>query len=448
MKGMFQEGIFQGIENKSKNYIQIQNFEQSIIISECNLVELRQREGQTLKILERNLGIQKQANIQEFQTTKSKQIQTIKSDSINQIKQLEYTKQQTDQQVLKNREKKQQCDVSNEAIEVMKIDDDKISVEGPVKVRNQATTQIQLKEEKQLKQFNQVSQLSQGCSGLEFEVLKKIHQVRLNRLDGIKMDFFRAIERLEKSDCITDLVGDKQIVQLIITQFPYLRRVRGDGNCLFSSLLFPYLELIYVNNLFDNVLNQFVAHEIYWNKAVIIDPPIVFPLIKKIFQELKKLSKKCNNDLMMFSEVILHYMNQVNGFYDILIIFMRSTIIQSYKLYFQEGEYQYFLDEKTTEEFLEKNSSFEEEGDFLSIQFFCEISQIKVKLINFSDKHPIYSMQILEPKLNKVRQDQSNFITLKYNEGHYDILYSRMLKQIIIKEEERQLPQIEFTALY
>lgn len=58
-----------------------------------------------------------------------------------------------------------------------------------------------------------------------------------------------------------------------------------------------------------------------------IDRPMVFTLIKKIFQELKKFSKKYNNDLMMFSEVILHYINTVNGFYDMLIIFMRSTII-------------------------------------------------------------------------------------------------------------------------
>ncbi|CAD8115727.1 unnamed protein product [Paramecium sonneborni] len=451
-KGNFQEvqikNSFEDEYKPNNDSIKYQNVEQSIIKSEIKEMNLSKRESQTIKIFERNLGTSKIETIKESPIKQTIQVEIIKSESINPIIQLNQIEQQAvDQLEIKNQENLK-CDQLNEQIEIMKFDDEDTNMEEPVKVSNFVTTKIQLKGEKQLQQFNQISQPSQRCSALQFEVLEKMNQVRHNRLDGMKIEFFGAVERLERSDCITDLVADKQIIQLIITQFPYLRRVRGDGNCLFSSLLFPYLELIHVNNLFDNVLNQFVAHEIYWNNSTIIDRPMVFTLIKKIFQELKKLSKKCNNDMMMFSEVILHYMNQVNGFYDILIIFMRSTIIQSYKLYCQQGEYQYFLDEKTSEEFLERNSSFEEEGDFLSIQFFSEITQFKVKLINFSDKHPIQSMQTLEPKLNKPRNDQNNFITLKYNEGHYDILYSRMLKQMQIKEEKRQLPQISFTALY
>ncbi|CAD8082346.1 unnamed protein product [Paramecium primaurelia] len=457
-KDQFQEVLikskFEDHQKQSHDQIKHQYVEQSIIISECNLMELKNREISTIKNFQKTIGIIKTENQKESPNKQYIEVEKIQSQPINEI-------------VLQNQKSIDQTQTGNKLIETIKVncienlqcqetmevvkfydDDDEKNIEEPVKVSNFVTAKIQQRGEKQLQQFNQVNQPSQRCSALEFEVLEKMNQVRQNRLNGMKVDYFGVVEILEKSDCITDLVAEKSIIQLIITQFPYLRRVRGDGNCLFSSLLFPYLELIYINNLFDAVLNQFVAHEIYWNKATMIDRPMVFTLIKKIFQELKKFSKKYSNDLILFSELILHYINKINGFYDILIIFMRSTIIQSYKLYSKQGEYQYFLDENTSEEFLEKNSSFEEEGDFLSIQFFCEITQLKVKLINFSDKHPIQSMQILEPKINKVRNDQNNFITLKYNEGHYDILYSRMLKQMQIKQEERPLPQIQFTPLY
>ncbi|CAK60904.1 unnamed protein product (macronuclear) [Paramecium tetraurelia] len=450
------EPTFQDQEKQNQEQVIPEYAAQSIIISQLSLMELKNRDISSMKNFERTIGIRKSENQKESPIKQHIQIEQIQSDPImiQQSNTLNQSKVAADQ--LKG-QKEENCQNNLcETINLVKFnEDEETNMENPEKISNFVTTKIQQRGEKcinynqlELQSFKQISQPSQRCSALEFEVLERMNQVRQNRLEGMKVDYFGAVERLEKSDCLSDLAAEKSIIQLIVTQFPYLRRVRGDGNCLFSSLLFPYLELIYINNLFDTVLNQFVAHEIYWNKATMIDRPMVFTLIKKIFQELKKLSKKYNNDLLMFSEVILHYINRVNGFYDMLIIFMRSTIIQSYKLYSKQGEYQNFLDESTSEEFLERNSSFEEEGDFLSIQFFCEITQLKVKLINFSDKHPIQSMQTLEPKLNKVRNDQANFISLKYNEGHYDILYSRMLKQMQIKQEERPLPEIQFTALY
>ncbi|CAD8205335.1 unnamed protein product [Paramecium octaurelia] len=449
-QGQIQEVLMEPrFGDQEKQNMEHQYAVKSIIIGELTLMDLKNRDISQMKNFERSIGFKKTENQRESPIKQQIEVEQIRSDPIitQQQNTLSQSKIAADQ--LKG-QKEENC--QNNLCETLKLvkfnDEEETIMENPEKISNFVTTKTLQRGEKQLQSFKQISQPSQRCSALQFEVLERMNQVRQNRLEGMKVDYFGAVERLENTDCVSDLVAEKSIIQLIVTQFPYLRRVRGDGNCLFSSLLFPYLELMCINNLFDAVLNQFVAHEIYWNKATMIDRPMVFTLIKKIFQELKKLSKKFNNDLLMFSEVILHYINKVNGFYDMLIIFMRSTIIQSYKLYSKQGEYQNFLDENTSEEFLERNSSFEEEGDFLSIQFFCEITQLKVKLINFSDKHPIQSMQTLEPKLNKVRNDQANFISLKYNEGHYDILYSRMLKQMQIKQEERPLPEIEFTALY
>lgn len=43
-------------------------------------------------------------------------------------------------------------------------------------------------------------------------------------------------------------------------------------------------------------------------------------------------------------------------------------------------------------------------------------------------------MEIVEPKINinKSDTDKLNFITLKYNNGHYDILYSQMQKFVSV----------------
>lgn len=48
---------------------------------------------------------------------------------------------------------------------------------------------------------------------------------------------------------------------------------------------------------------------------------------------------------MIYSEVILYYMNNVNGFYDLMVIFIRSLILESYNQYSQSDVYKIFYDE-------------------------------------------------------------------------------------------------------
>lgn len=100
--------------------------------------------------------------------------------------------------------------------------------------------------------------------------------------------------------------------------------------------------------------------------------------------------KEKNVEFMIFSECLLNCANNKNGFYDLMIILIRSLAMNGLDKYHKQEPYvNYFLDEDDYVQYKRKLQIFEEEGDFLAICLISEISQVKIKVIQFRNAKPL-----------------------------------------------------------
>ncbi|KAM3126810.1 hypothetical protein pb186bvf_021084 [Paramecium bursaria] len=257
-----------------------------------------------------------------------------------------------------------------------------------------------------------------------FENMKSMDNQRRARIQGIQIPFINDFEDIKSSDCFQELqsqddrtlVSAHYPVQNLVLQNQFIRRVRGDGNCMYSSVIFNYIEILMMKQnlkaLIDDLQNKNIIQDIYWNKLVILNKAIAKQRLIQILEYLDIVSKEQYEKSHLFSNLLQEIFNNIKGAYDIFIILIRSYALVSLEENYQNQQYKDYLDYNQYKEQIQK---FEEEGDYIVLSLITEIIPISIKLIQFEQKKAFQNQQTIQNKVNKQKILGSVQIVIRRN---------------------------------
>ena len=246
----------------------------------------------------------------------------------------------------------------------------------------------------------------------------------------------------------------------------YWRKVRGDGNCYYRSIIFRYLEILILNGqidlLKDFAIDMYNSLQGELNKMlkitphIIINPHHIILIMKLIISELE------SNNRENAYQIFLKALNMEKKIFDLaLVLYFRYMLMR----YIKENENKLYLKEFDIQIGNLLPIEFEtEDGQFLFNNFY---EKYLMKMFVYAEKIVIYltpfvlgmSIDVLlyedkDDPLKKMRNVMNNIIIvndpkkqflstqriyiLNFN-SHYDLIYTKREFEEVMKYADKQL---------
>ena len=220
-----------------------------------------------------------------------------------------------------------------------------------------------------------------------------------------------------RDECAFNDVYVKKIQELSL-KFVGWKRVRGDGNCYYRSVISSYILKIFNINQNSNRIFEFIANLRSLKPIIEVDHKTEFnEILNMIIKYYDQREKHIMSRISVFNEILSNLQDQE---LDLKLIFF-SRLLCYYTFISEKGlRYKEFMEESSIDFFITKLLENGQEAEGVELSLLPMSLGITVRQVN------IISNKILYSTYPESEISSNNLIIdiISKCQGHYDALYS------------------------